>query len=106
MLPWCPAAEVVQVMGGECGFVGSGSVIVIPEGGIWPWAQTGILNLASWLALQQTHVKLTSLRKKRGKELPEGLPTAQQLKHYTQSSSHPGLHRYVILLTPHALTLT
>lgn len=42
--------------------------------------------------LQQTHVKLTSLRKKRGKELPEGLPTAQQLKHYTQSSSHPGLH--------------
>ncbi|KAL5267568.1 hypothetical protein ACHWQZ_G004565 [Mnemiopsis leidyi] len=42
--------------------------------------------------LQQTHVKLTSLRKKRGKEMPEGLPTAQQLKHYTQSSSHPGLH--------------
>lgn len=42
--------------------------------------------------LQETHVKLTSLRKKRGKEMPAGLPTATQLKHYSQSSSHPGLH--------------
>lgn len=42
--------------------------------------------------LQQTATKLTSLRKKRGKEMPEGLPTAQQLKTYVPASSHPGLH--------------
>jgi len=42
--------------------------------------------------LQATATSLTALRKRRGKEMPEGLPTAQQLKHYAQSSSHPGLH--------------
>jgi pre-mRNA-processing factor 19 len=42
--------------------------------------------------LMDTATQLTSERKKRGKKMPEGLMSSDNISKFTQSSSHPGLH--------------
>ena len=42
--------------------------------------------------LQEKATVLTQERKKRGKTVPEGLATSEQIKNFTTGASHPGIH--------------
>ncbi|XP_048772113.1 pre-mRNA-processing factor 19-like [Ostrea edulis] len=62
-----------------------------PESAIQPMEETGMSDEVLQ-KLQDKATLLTAERKKRGKTVPEGLVTTEDIKSYKQLASHTGLH--------------